>query len=1515
MTRWLRRLATLVVLLLGALIAGAALLIVLVTQTDAGRERMRQLVLRIVAGKVQGSTYLGALHIAPPCSVHIDSLVLRDPRGVLLAATGSVQARCDLGSLLRGDIVLTMLHVQHPNAVVRHEADGTWNWAHAFRRGPPRSSSGGGRAVVINDLALQDATILLEMPWEPPDSLSGARRDSAIAFNLRREDVEIRRASDGYVQRRHWTRLALDAPTLRIGGAGDTTVAIQLARFSARGSDPPLDIRDMRGWIHVRADDMGIDLPRLALAGSTCSVSGRISWAEPGPIRLDLRASADPFALADVAWVLPGLPSEGGGRAHLDVRSEADARITDYVIRDLDIRTGDSHLRGNATVGAGGPVLIVKDVALTFEPLSVGLLRDLTRGGLPHTIRGELRGRMLARGGPLDRFRIDSADITFRDAALRGAKSRVAVRGGLNVLVPAKTRFRQFTLAMQSVDVRTLARLVPRAPRLRGTLLGRATLDSAWNDVRISDADLTYRRGTAEPLRVRGGGRVTFGKVMRFDVALRATPLSFAALAPLVPTVAGIPSVVGDVRASGTVNDVRLITQLGGRGGDIAFDGRVRTKPLPTIQGTGRIRKLDLSTALGRRALPRSDLDVDVDVDVTGDSLATMQGQLSAAIPRGSVGTLALHPSRASLRFADGRVHADTLLLKTSAGAVRASGALGLTRAVRDTLAVQASSDSLGTLMRLATRSDTAPPKARRASVMDSLSGSLALGARLVGSIDSLDVTGSADGNALRLGHSTVRRAHLALALSDLPAALRGRAELRVDSISVGTVHLPRIDASAQAATARQWRVAMQSDEHNSLGGAVLGTVELDSAATTVGLDSLVLRSAGEMIQLTRPARVRIAGSAMTADTIELRGSRGAQLRFGGTYADSGAIDVELSATSIPLTLRTDTTHAPSAQQDTVVAAPVVAHADVDAHLTGTSAAPRLTARSAIRVTHRTRFPLDSMSVTATYTRGKGTLALLATGGGRRLLDADATVPIDFALSPKRLALLDAPVKGRIVLDRTPLPDLLALVPAVRATAGVASADIAIEGTGRHPRFAGAAGLSGGEVAVPATGTRLQAITADVRFTGDSIVLRKVSAVGAGARAGRAALDGVLRLANVRDPSFDLHLRLAGMTVLATQQFRDLAVTSELRLRGVRSASTLSGAVTVDRGVVRIPDIGARAVANESDPEFVRLLDSITNRRPTSRSSFTTAFVRHLRLNDVKVQMGPEVWLRSAEVNVNLGGAIEVTHAGQAPSADTGAGMLALRGALDIRRGTFRLDLGVVQRTFTLEEGSLEFRGEPEMNPHLDLSALYVVAGAQGRQQDARIRVRLGGTLQQPTLTLSDAGTSSGATLTEDQLFSYLVTGQSSVDVGSGETYRNLVGTEVASRLATAAADKLTGGFFDVVNVSTGSVETNTRDIGQTSGSALAGSRLGLGKQISEKTFLTLNAGMCSLNAPGGFDVAQFSESIGISIERRIRPDFGLTLSSEPATSALYCAQGTVSRGAAPAPRQMGFDVLKKWRF
>jgi hypothetical protein len=151
-------------------------------------------------------------------------------------------------------------------------------------------------------------------------------------------------------------------------------------------------------------------------------------------------------------------------------------------------------------------------------------------------------------GGPLNRFRLDSADVTFADRHVPGAVSRVRGRGGLDILQPANTKFRAFAVDAERIDIRSIRYLNPEFPELGGVVRGTAVLDSSYLDVRARDAVFTHVDGPGAPTTVAGGGRVTFGeKVTTYDLVLDARPLSFTTLArsyPLLPvrgTFAGRP--------------------------------------------------------------------------------------------------------------------------------------------------------------------------------------------------------------------------------------------------------------------------------------------------------------------------------------------------------------------------------------------------------------------------------------------------------------------------------------------------------------------------------------------------------------------------------------------------------------------------------------------------------------------------------------------------------------------------------------------------------------------------------------------------------------------------------------------------------------------------------------------------------------------------------------------------------------------------------------------------------------
>jgi hypothetical protein len=110
----------------------------------------------------------------------------------------------------------------------------------------------------------------------------------------------------------------------------------------------------------------------------------------------------------------------------------------------------------------------------------------------------------------------------------------------------------------------------------------------------------------------------------------------------------------------------------------------------------------------------------------------------------------------------------------------------------------------------------------------------------------------------------------------------------------------------------------------------------------------------------------------------------------------------------------------------------------------------------------------------------------------------------------------------------------------------------------------------------------------------------------------------------------------------------------------------------------------------------------------------------------------------------------------------------------------------------------------------------------------------------------------------------------------------------------------------------------DTRNLRSAGAGILAGTRLGVGKQLSDRVFVSANAGLCQLgNVVGGssFNAQDFAESIGIKVDYRLGGALSLSAGVEPPTAQLFCSRQINPRGFAPTPRQWAFDLFRTWRF
>ncbi len=1514
--------SALAMVLIGAGVVGG---LVAATQSEGGREWIRAQASRELNRGLRGRLHLGKLSGSFLTDITVDSIELRGPEDSVFLAAGRVSLRYDPRDIVDGRFIFRSVEADHPFIVIRKELDESWNYKKVFPPGPdegkpkPNRRRGAfGSLMLFHDVRVKGGEIRLTKPWSPADSLKGAKRDSAIAYNLADTYNDIRRVNlrgrRGFQKTWRWKDMDAVMPYIRFRHPDSTGRRFELANLDVNETVPPFNIRGMVGGFLWRGDTVWFDMPRFSLPNSTGGMKGKIEWPT-GDTFWDVRVTSDSTAMEDIHWIYPTLPRVGHGSMLLHIKTKPDNReVTDYAITKMDLRSAGSRLRGDMTYRVGGPVLEVRDVNLSLEPADFTLLETLNGVPFPYPWRGTLTGNILASGGPVNRFQVERADLFFTDRNVPGATAKGVGRGELDILFPAFAKFHGFRLDLDHFDLRTGQFLNPLFPRLNGYLSGTAILDSVWTDVRLREGDFTHRDGDdTPPTQMRGAGRITLGDdFVSVDLTAAALPLSASTLAKSYPMLPLRGEFRGPLRAQGTIADLAFSTDLVGEAGRVQVDGRFDGFE-PGYRGVARgsVSGFDIRRGFGLPKAPESALDARFVVDIAGDSLHNLTGTAQVTAERSMFDGVRLFGGQAALRFVDGAVQVDSARLESTAGLLTARGALGLVPSVSEALRFQYAGDSLGGLRRYLAR--VAAPGATAAA--DSLEGTLRAAGQLTGHIGRFALDATVDGTELLLRTTSARQLRGTVALSSLPDSATGALTLRLDRLRSGTVTYNDVSVRADVLRGNEARASATLTAPMGTGIRGVGDLRRRGDTTFVRLDTLVARTVANEWTLRRPALIATSGGGFRLDTLVLAGARGGTLNATGRTNSLDTVAIALRADSVPLA---------DVGEIMQAASPMSGVASLRADVRGTRSRPDFFFTGSLNQARVAGLRLDRLDVDGRYAERRLTAALGLGQGSSTVLHADAALPIDLAFEPAGSRLIEEPMVARVRADSASLAVLESFLPSVRDASGLLRLDIDVGGTWRHPRATGSASISGGSMQLREMGqARVEGLDADIGFLGDSIVFRRFTARSGAARSSSASISGTLGFRDAADATFGVRLDLAGFNVFRDPRVADLDLTGNLLLSGRRSAATLSGGFTVDRGEIRLPELYQKRLISLDDPNLYRVVDTTALVNRALLASGDTVFMNNLTVRNLPIRMGNDVWLRSEEADINLGGFVSVTRT--RPDADgrggrSGRAQLVLEGPLQTVRGTYRLNLGPVQRTFTVESGDVRFYGDPDLNAALNINAGYVVrqVAQQGARPDVRVHVRIGGTRLSPTLELS---TPDSARVTTADLISYLTTGGPSNAIsGRGGDYTSTATRFLLTSVGSVLGGQLSGGLCDDAQLSTAGLDAYQGRLRGFSGQVLQSTRFNCAKQLTDRLFVRVDAGLCQVGrlvdgANSSASTAPIGDTFGAKLDYRVRNDFTLSVGVEPPTSALYCRDDAGARGFAPTPRQVGFDLFRLWRF
>lgn len=1529
-----RRIGYLLGILTGLLLlAGVAVMVV--ARTDWGREQARTRIVEVLNGAIKGQVSMGRVRGNLLTGATIEDFVIADSNGVVFLRVPRMSARYSIRGLVSKRLFFDDVILERPLFVLDQPPGGEWNVSRLFASDttkPDTTGPGWGSWFQLRRVRIDDGHVMVRAAWEPNDTLGARARDSVIADALspRGESrLHVVRVPGGFQSIHDFRDIDGFFPLIRLTDPekGWMRIETEKVRMTAIPFDPPTaDIRELTGTFEFTGDSAWFSGVRVGLPSTRLALNGRY-YTDGGRLRLD--ATARDGALADLRWVYPALPDSGRASTTFAMRWEEDEDR--YTFGDLDVRIGAATLRGDIALGLSDTVAL--DVrGLRFARFPTGIVTALIPA-LEFPRPGRLTGSLDARGGLGDLF-LDG-DVAYAEP--RSGTSRVIARGRIGV----SEEFRADGLELQFLPARVaLARIVVPDLPVGGTITGRARLDGRVDRTLDARMDLVHLdRG--ERSRIAGTVKLAGAGKGRMDADVRLAPLSLVTVGRFAPAAGLRGAVAGPVRARGRLGDLHLVSDLAVTdGGELFTDLRLDLES-PTIAwaGTGRLALFNASALLEKG--PASAVSGAFETRGRGTDPATMVASLVATVETSQFDSVALDSARIRLAVADGVLRVDSTDAWGPHAHAFMHGTLGLVAGRDGTLDFAVGVDSLQAFARYLPAADTGvvrPRPRQRAILLEearrdsarlaqeteverAVTGrpgppspvvDTAVAVRLDSLAGALHATGRVRGSLARLDGSTrveakgllVRGQSVGNLVADVEArnvftkVPRLETKARMDSLALSgflldsaalTVSFQEDSGNvvAEVVQSREARYALAADyairpEEN----------ELRLSRTALQFDTTTWSSHG-------PSVIRWGKAGVFIQGVDLSDTRGGRLYVNGRVAPEGAPPGQLDVDVRNFELA----HLATLLQTDLFFGGLLS---IQAKVGGTLGAPLFQGSTSVtRATYgatglppvRGRFAFDGEELDALLLATSGDTV----GGGTPLAVLTGRIPLDLSGGGDVLPP-DEPWRVDVDADSLPLDILGQLSDAVDEVRGHMQGEIVVRGTFRRPVLSGDMNILDASMLVTANGMRLRGMLGTVHLRDDVVRIDSVFARSGG---GPIRLRGTIGIEEIAKPTFDVVLESDDARLL-DNEYGTLDADTRITLRGPFDAPRVEGRVRVRDGVIYLPEAEGGTIVVEDDPALFAIAD--TSVADVRELVGVSPFMENLVV-DVGVRVDRDVWVRSAEANVEVYGDLEVR-------LDQAKETLTLVGDLNTDRGEYE----VYGRRFQVRQGTVTFIGGPEINPLIQLTGRVNVQQTAG--EALAIRVVVGGTLQEPRVTLeSDAQ----PPIDQTELLSLLAFGRSTTSLlqqggttvagNSGSNSGTAVGF-IGQRFTSMALDALISSEqwrlarswgVDVLNIQPADVYTELFSRGiteafQNAPAVLQGTEVEVGKYVNPRTFVSLRARPAA-SVPG------------FRVERRAGRGWRYEGSLEQRYLLTQPSLETLTEDVARPRNAVGLFVVREWRF
>jgi len=461
-----------------------------------------------------------------------------------------------------------------------------------------------------------------------------------------------------------------------------------------------------------------------------------------------------------------------------------------------------------------------------------------------------------------------------------------------------------------------------------------------------------------------------------------------------------------------------------------------------------------------------------------------------------------------------------------------------------------------------------------------------------------------------------------------------------------------------------------------------------------------------------------------------------------------------------------------------------------DINASGTMTSPQMRAKINIGNIVYKDFKNDDIELNLSYLERNLTLDFDITNDGATIMQARGSSNVDLNLKELGENVNDAPFNLTVTSSGVDLSPLATFAPEVEKSTGLLVVDLQAGGTLGRPTANGQISLKDAIFKIKSLRNEFKVESALVELNGQKGFLRELI-VHSGSN-GTGTFTGDIDIPTM---TYDVKGDLKDFLVRP----KDVAgrLTGNVEVKGEGSKIDLNGALTVSRARITIPE------AEQKQVEEITFVDDMDDEFTVETAEPTDYFKQNVAMN-LRVRMRRNNWVRGRGANIELRGDLDIRK-------EHGQDMRIV-GNITTIRGTYE-NFG---KLFRIVQGNVSFSGTPDINPFLDIRAMYRVSGVE-------IYVNISGTAKKPVVELT-----SDPPMSETDMVSYIVFGAPSDKIGTSDRASiQGVASGLAGGMAAAQLEKVLGDKFklDVVSI----------------GSGAQGPELEVGKYLTEDLYFAID--------------------------------------------------------------------------